>query len=168
MKKSKQKQKSHPNWAANLTDMTTPARLRLPALITVEKHAVLDRRCSWCKQQGHNVRTCRNRKARAVKPSYVKPITHKVLVAQRAIVLRTLKGGDRVLHAAYDKKSQTLQVAFRGQFTTHWYAYADVPATVYEKLAATKNPDAVVKAEIEAKYTKTYVHRRKMLPARTK
>lgn len=169
MKKSKQKQKSHPNWAANLASMTVPApvRLRLPALITVAKPIVLDRRCGRCKQQGHNVRTCTNRRARSAHPTLAKAkgITHTVLVARRAIALRVLQGGDRVLHAAYDKESKTLQVAFRGTFMTHWYAYANVPPSVYEKLAKAKNPDEIVEAEIESKYTKTYVHRRKMLPA---
>jgi hypothetical protein len=174
-KKSQKKLKARRDWAAALEHMAKPPMsTRLPALIARPIRVVtMAKHCSWCRERGHNMRTCTNPKARGQDQGtrrVVAPpvITHKVLVARREIALRTLHGGDKVLHAAYDESSQTLQVAFRGTFMVHWYAYANVPSRVYGKLAQAKNPDVVVAEEIDSKYTKTYVHRRKMLPARTK
>ena len=91
-------------------------------------------------------------------------ISHKIVVARRAVAVRTIRGGDSVLHAAYDHRARTLHVAFKGQFKAHWYAYANVPPQAYDRLLRSKNPDGYVAAEIDNKFTKTYVHRRKPLP----
>lgn len=160
------------NWAANLERMTKPAK-RLPAIqaraITVTPFKRSPPQCRRCLQGGHNVRTCTNPKAAASKRHVAPPtILHKIVVDRRAVAVRPLAGGQNVLHVAYDQRALTLHVAFKGQFKVHWYAYANVPPRAYERLLHAKNPDAVVATDIDPKYTKTYVHRRKPLPKATR
>lgn len=168
MKKSKQKHKAK-NWAANLQRIAGGSR-RLPpikarTIATGSEPERAPAKCGWCHQVGHNVRTCPNPKAtRSSRTHVVAPaISHKIVISRRAIAVRPLKG-QQVLHVAYDQNAATLHVAFKGQFKVHWYAFANVPPQLYGRLLRAKDPDEFVAAEVDPKFTKTYVHRRKPLP----
>jgi hypothetical protein len=161
----KSKQKSR-NWATRLVQATKPKRLPPLKAKGTDRAAPAktkrSTRCGRCQQAGHNTRTCTNPRVKPRKTRRPAPVVvmHRVLVARREIALRTLQGGERVLHAAYDASSATLQIAFKGTFTVHWYAYAGVPPRVYNKLVRSGNPDQIVSQEIDLRYQKTYVHRR--------
>lgn len=112
--------------------------------------------CSSCRELGHNRRGC----------PYAPKELHVTLGAAKSVKLEPLRG-KQVQHLAYDPETWTLRLEFKGTFTTHWYAYAQVPPEVVGQILESPKPDIEVQQQL-TRYARRYARPQPQIVAVTK
>jgi hypothetical protein len=125
------------------------------------------RTCGQCKLVGHDAHDCPMRKPCLACGSrehstrkHPGGVTVTLIAGKRVVIQPLAQPGTTIAHVAYEPKTFTLEVAYRGPFTLHRYRYSPVPPMIVEQLRGAARPDDFVTRVLKPAFLAHYVVRR--------